>query len=95
MGARTLRKSLREGWWEDVEAADSARTGERRDCEASPTLASLRALAEAKIQPTVYAGSSAGALAPILTPRSLRTRALYFPDEISWPKAIFLTGRHV
>ena len=62
MGARTLRKSLREGWWEDVEAADSAHTGERRDCEASPTLASLRALAEAKIQPTVYAGSSAGAL---------------------------------
>jgi predicted acylesterase/phospholipase RssA len=28
----------------------------------------LRALAEAEIQPTDYAGASAGALAPILTP---------------------------
>ena len=28
-GRTDLTKSLREGWWEDVEAADSARTGER------------------------------------------------------------------
>lgn len=28
----------------------------------------LQAIAEAEVQPTVYAGSSAGALAPILTP---------------------------
>jgi hypothetical protein len=37
------------------------------DCEASH-IDVLRALAVAEMQPPVYAGSSAGALAPMLTP---------------------------
>ena len=60
-GRTGLTKSLREGWWEDVEAAASARTGERRAARHRAHWR-LAPLAEAEIQPTVYAGSSAGAL---------------------------------
>ena len=60
-GRTELTKSLREGWWEDVEATDSARTGEQRIARHRAHWRP-RALAEAEIQPTDYAGSSAGAL---------------------------------
>ena len=67
-GRTELTKSLREGWWEKMSKPWIALALGSRGLRGMAHIGVLRALAEAEIQPTDYAGSSAGALAPIVTP---------------------------